>query len=300
MSSGLVMENGPRPDESAGGLPARPTWLKSPRSAKQAASGVKAPLVDIDSAASALPGSPRNWKEILLATVFRVGFGWGWLVSGVLHLALLAGLGIFVYTREPPKPAEISGVFGVLGDETILDSGSSLDAGGALAPIEFESTGSTSKLFDPTGHGSIPARVFGDVEGLLGGNGLGDGGDGSGGLGSVAGNIRVPPSAITKGSFTVWTEPEKPRPNLNYEIVIQVQLSREIKGYRLRDLTGLVTGTDHYEKVIKFKSTERRPVKDGVVQVRITIPGAREKMVKDTIRVHSDILKEEQTIEIVF
>jgi hypothetical protein len=189
-------------------------------------------------------------------------------------------------------------VFGVVGDETILDSSSSLDAGGSLAPLEFESTG-VAQMFDPTGGGSLPSRVFGDVNGALGGDGQGDGGSGSGGLGSVAGNIRVPSSAITKGSFTVWTEPEDPLPGRPYEIVIQVQLSREIKGYRLRDLTGLVTGTDGYEKPIRFKSTDRKAVKDGVVQVKIPIPGAN-RLVKDTIRVRSDVLKEEQTIEIVF
>lgn len=297
MSTGLVMGSGPQRDQPADGLPARPSWM-APRGAKKSPPPAKSALAVIDPTTSALPDQPRTWGEHLRRVVFRAEFGWGWVISGLLHLALLASLGLLVYHRKATAPVEINAVFGVAGDETILDSGVDADAGGSLAPLEFEAPGSTT-LVDPAGSGGVAARVFGDVDGIIGGDGLGDGGSGSGGLGSVAGNVRVPASAITKGSFTVWTEPEDPLPRRPYEIVIQVQLSSAIKGYRLRDLTGIVTGTDNFEKPIKFKSTERRAVKDGKVQVRIPIPGA-DKLVRDTIRVRSDILKEEQTIEIVF
>lgn len=299
MSSGLVMGSGPRPDDAPGGLPSRPAWMKSPRAAKPAAPLEKSPLVVVDPAVSALPAQPQTWSARLTSDVFLAAFGWGWIVSGLVHVAILASLGVIVYHQKAAERVQITGVFGVAGDETILDSGTDLDAGGSLAPLEFETAGVT-KLIDPTAHGTTPARVFGDVGGMVGGDGQGDGGSGSGGLGSVSGNLRVPPpSAITKGSFTVWTEPEDPSPGFSYEIVIEVKLSSEIKGYRLRDLTGMVTGTDRFEKPIKFKSTDRRAVKDGKVQVRIPIPGA-DKLVRDTIRIRSEVLKEEQTIEIVF
>ena len=298
MSSGMVIENGPRPDESAGQPPVRPAWMK-PRLIPIPSRSPRPSLTVVDPAVSALPERPHDWLSHLKSVVFRAAFGWGWLVSGVIHLALIGSLGLLVYHRQASKPVEITGVFGVAGNETILDSGTDLDAGGSLAPLEFEVAGASSHLIDPTASGSFAARVFGDADGVMGGDGLGDGGNGSGGLGSVAGNLRVPASAITKGSFTVWTEPEDPLPGRAYEIVIQVQLSSEIKGYRLRDLTGVVTGTDGFEKPIKFKSTDRRAVKEGKVQVRIPIPGA-DRLVRDTIRVHSDVLKEEQTIEIVF
>jgi len=297
VSAGLVMGSGSQADQPADGLPARPAWMPQ-RGARKPPPSAKSPLAIVDPTSSALPDSPRTWFERLQRVVFRAEFGWGWLISALLHVALLTSLGMLVYHRNATTPVEINAVFGVAGDETILDSGVDVNAGGSLAPLEFEAAGSTT-LVDPVGSGGVAARVFGDVDGIIGGDGLGDGGSGSGGLGSVAGNLRVPASAITKGSFTVWTEPEDPMPGRPYEIVIQVQLSSDIKGYRLRDLTGNVTGTDRFEKPIKFKSTERRAVKDGKVQVRIPIPGA-DKLVRDTIRVRSDILKEEQTIEIVF
>lgn len=257
------------------------------------------PAVSVDADGSALPPQPTTWTGRLAAEVFRVSFGMGWLVSGLIHIVLLGSLGLLAFHTHRSQPAEITGVFGVPGNDTVLDVESSMDAGGSLAPLEFESTGTPSTIVDPAGVGAMPSRILGDVAGQLGGNGLGDGGNGSGGLGSLAGNLRVPASAVTRGSFTVFTEPEDPVPGRPYEIVIQVKMSPEIKGYRLRDLTGRVTGTDGYEKAIRFKSTDRKAVKDGVVQVRIDIPGAQ-KLVKDTIFIRSEVLKEEQTIEIVF
>lgn len=294
----MVIEGGPQPEESAGQPPVRPGWMK-PRSMPSPSRSARPSLITVDPTVSALPDRPHDWLSHLKSVVFCAAFGWGWLVSGLIHLTLIGSLGLLAYQRQAARPVEITGVFGVAGNETILDSGTDLDAGGSLAPLEFEAVGSTSTLIDPTASGAFASRVFGDADGVMGGDGLGDGGNGSGGLGSVAGNLRVPASAITKGSFTVWTEPEDPLPRKPYEIVIQVQLSSEIKGYRLRDLTGAVTGTDGFEKPIKFKSTERKAVKDGKVQIRIPIPGA-DRLVRDTIRVHSDVLKEEQTIEIVF
>lgn len=280
----------------AGSLPVRPAWLKPQRVATKV---VPAPLVSVDPSVSVLPTKRGALAARLTGTIFRVGFGMGWLVSGLIHLVLLGTLGLFAYQTQRTQPTEIMGVFGVPGNDTVLDIDSSMNTGGSLAPLEFESAGTTSNIVDAAGVGVMPSRILGDIEGQLGGNGLGDGGNGSGGLGSIAGNLRVPASAITRGSFTVFTEPEDPLPGRPYEIVIQVKMSREIKGYRLRDLTGLVTGTDGYEKAIRFKATDRKAVKEGVVQVRIDIPGA-DRLVKDTIFIRSEILKEEQTIEIVF
>ncbi len=293
MATGQIIEGDARSIPHGGApAPARPAWFR-PRAAEgKPKETVPPPLpspLAVDPVLRATPtsGTPSVW-----------GIGFGWLVSTLVHVVLLAILGLFAYQTRTSQPTEITGVFGVPGGDTVLYIESSIDAGGSLAPLEFDAVGSTS-IIDPAGVGGMPSQVLGDVAGQLGGNGLGDGGNGSGGLGSIAGNIRAPASAVTKGSFTVWTEPEDPKPGQRYDIVIQVKLSRDIKGFRLRDLTGHVTGTDGFDKPIKFKSTERRPVKDGVVQVRIDIPGASE-LVKDTIQIRSEVLKEEQKIEIVF
>ena len=60
-----------------------------------------------------------------------------------------------------------------------------------------------------------------------------------------------------------------------------------------------MNGTDGYKQVIRFKRDETFTVVDGIVQVRIRVPGA-DRLVRDTIRVESKVLREKQTIEIEF
>ena len=86
---------------------------------------------------------------------------------------------------------------------------------------------------------------------------------------------------------------------ISYEIVIQFRLPTNVKTYRSSDLTGMVVGTDGYKQVIRFRRDEALNVRDGSVQVRIRVPGA-ERLVRDTIRVESKVLREKQTIEIEF
>src|SRR5581483_9879893 len=112
-------------------------------------------------------------------------------------------------------------------------------------------------------------------------------GNGEGGGDSKIGmNVRPPSSAITKGSFTVWTDPRDPNPGQAYDIVIQVKLPSTVTLYKLRDLEGTVHGTDKYFKAIQYSASERKAVKDGVIQVRVPIPGAA-VLVRDTIRIKS-------------
>lgn len=134
--------------------------------------------------------------------------------------------------------------------------------------------------------------------------------------------FRVPESgfAVTKGSFTAWTVPESPEPGQKYRIVIQVKFPDEIKTYRLSDLTGKVTGTDGYtqgipfdrdkrfavsytnekkrEVIIKDRS-ERIDVRNNKIQLVVTVPGAQ-RLVKDTIKLKSRKLREDQELTLVF
>jgi hypothetical protein len=133
------------------------------------------------------------------------------------------------------------------------------------------------------------------------GNGSGDGiGDGDGtGTGNMVGPIGVPKYAVTKGSYSVWTDPKDPEPGISYQIVIQFRLPRNVETYRGSDLSGMVIGTDGYKQAIRFSRTESFPVHDGSVQVRIRVPGA-DRLIRDTIRVESKLLREKQVIEIEF
>jgi hypothetical protein len=246
------------------------------------------PLVVVDESHSA-----RLWKRIIIA-VSLVNLGWGVIASGILHGLAIVVLGVIVFQQHNDGRFQIDGAFDAPLEEAVLDSKMELEVGGPAAKLEFIAA------TDATGDLETLAAMSDQIAGALTGNkdGSGDGGEGNG-INSMSSLMTAPAKAITRGSFTVWTKPEDPTPGLPYLIIIQVKLPKEVKGYRLRDLKGFVRGTDGYQKPIAFKTTDRRAVVDGLVQVQVFIPGAQQ-LVRDTINVRSDLLKEEQTIEIVF
>jgi hypothetical protein len=277
-----------RPAEAAS---PRPSWFKPRRTF-----GPEAPIVQI----AAEPDAPRRGGFLAQLAggwyaLRHLYLGWGMGVSLLLHGSVLILLACIVYHQNTRDNVQFEGIFGAPGDETILDLplDSTLNAtGDSAAPLEFIASTAVS---DSSSILANSDRILGALDGQIDGE-TGDGGEGQ--VGAMS-NVRVPDSAITKGSFTVWTEPEDPLPRQRYSIVIQVKLPKAVKQYRLRDLTGEVRGTDGYFKQIKYSSTERKGVKDGVVQLQVAIPGAVQ-LIRDTIRIKSDLLKEEQTIEIVF
>ncbi|MFG0333527.1 MAG: hypothetical protein ACF8TS_09215 [Maioricimonas sp. JB049] len=153
------------------------------------------------------------------------------------------------------------------------------------------------------------------------------GGGGASANGEAGGSIRLfePENAVRKGSFTAWWIPEaerfgeeveagqNPRPGQNYRIVIQIRVPEKLRVYRLSDLSGDVIGTDGYRQripeqafivdadgdLIPARRRRTAPVRDGIVQLVFRVPGARAD-VRDTITVASKMLKEEQSLELVF
>ncbi|MGE0173582.1 MAG: hypothetical protein AB7T49_12365 [Oligoflexales bacterium] len=111
----------------------------------------------------------------------------------------------------------------------------------------------------------------------------------------------VPEKAVTKGSFSAWTEPFDPKPGKDYDIVIEVRLPDGTSGYKKSDLSGQLIGTDGYEQEIgEFpEPVEEFSVQGTKAQLRIEVPGAQKK-VRDVIQIRSKLLKEEQSLEIVF
>ena len=113
----------------------------------------------------------------------------------------------------------------------------------------------------------------------------------------------VPDSAITKGSFTVWTEPEDPAPYEDYNVIVQVKLDSGISSYSKSDLTGNLVGTDGYTQILGkyalFDSLKHYPSKGYARLTTSTVPGSYEN-VRDDITITSKILNETQTISIVF
>lgn len=110
----------------------------------------------------------------------------------------------------------------------------------------------------------------------------------------------VPDSAVTKGRFTVWTEPENPKPGQRYRILIEVKVSEKLEKYPRCDLTGRILGTDGY--VQNFGGPAEHgfyAVKDQKVRLHVAVPGASQ-LVKDVIQVKSKRFDEEQRIELEF
>lgn len=139
--------------------------------------------------------------------------------------------------------------------------------------------------------------------------------------GASAFHFRMPAGglAVTKGSFTAWTEPANPKPFENYLIIIEIRLPDGIRSFRLNDLSGDVRGTDEYRQRIPYdagapmasavstadglkriRSSDQVDVVANKVQLVIKVPGAGRKLVRDTIRIRSRRLREEQELSLVF
>ena len=225
-------------------------------------------------------------------------------MSLAIHLALLMSLTVFVISgRTVAPPTSVSVEFGHSGGDTIIDpdleASLEMDGGHEAAPLQMVDL-SQSPSLDAIGF--IPGDA---LDGVVNGMGAGDGrgaGEGTGGgngTGIGVPAINVPSFAVTKGSYSAWTQPRDPDPGQNYVIVIQVRVPQSIREYRGSDLTGMVTGTDGYKQKIVFKTTDKFPVKDGAVEIRVPVPGAS-KLVRDTIRIESRLLREKQTLRIEF
>lgn len=214
--------------------------------------------------------------------------------SLTIHGLIILLLGLIAWDRSE------HGLIGLIGEfsqptepgaDLLIDSQLEIDPGGSPMPIEIASLseqleGMNSQLdaFEPRG-------------GI--GNGTGGGeGDGSA-LEAGAPMVNVPARAVTKGSFSAWTEPEDPQPFEPYVIIISVRLPEKIKKYRPRDLSGIVLGTDGYKQLIRFSTSQVVDPEAGVVQFQIQVPGARQ-LVRDTIRIESKLLKEKQVLQLEF
>jgi len=111
--------------------------------------------------------------------------------------------------------------------------------------------------------------------------------------------------AVTKGSFTVWTEPLDPLPNQPYLIIVQLRVPEELQTFPKSDLKIEVAGTDSFYLLLPdpkrgFQLVGSLPVVAGQAQIAIPIPGAPH-LVRDAIRIESrTILKEKQSLLIEF
>lgn len=226
----------------------------------------------------------------------------GLVVSFIIHTTLLSAMAIVVVSRVNSDQGIVD-VFGVPnGDPNGSETGEidfdsavlgPVDPGHDAGPLEFPDMAEIINV------GAGAAGRPGDaLRGVAGGEGTGSGSGGGDGNGFALPAVKIPKYAVTKGSFSVWTDPKDPVPGISYEVVIQFRLPANIKRYKGSDLSGMVVGTDDYKQRIQLGS-RTFPVEDGSVQVRVRVPGANQ-LVRDTIRVESKLLREKQVIEIEF
>ena len=236
----------------------------------------------------------RPWLERFISRQGWIGMG----VSFLVHGAILLILAFIVMSTTSRDTISVMGLFGdadEVGGDVILDTTLPIDPGDSSMDMADMSQ-SLESLPDVGGLGGALEENI--RVGFGGTGGDGQGGEGEG-IGVAAPTLRIPSHAQTKGSFSAWTDPRDPKPNENYSIVIQIRLPEKIKKYRGSDLTGTVTGTDRYKQTIRFRYSEQFPVEDGLVEIRIPVPGGGFR-VRDTIRIESKLLKEKQTFEIEF
>ncbi len=258
-------------------------------------------------ASDAVPAAPRSWWAASLA-LFGLGTaeGTGGLgVSLAVHGVLLFAMALWAVDSQVDAGGLMLSAFQGAEETSelaVIDALSDPAGGSAIrmapVPSEFASNDGPGISVEV-----LTAATGGVAEGAGAGTEEGDG-DGDG---ANAETIILPGGGkgIRKGSFTVWTIPPDPRPMQKYAIVIEVDLPEELRlrRYPKRDLYGEVKGSDSFRQVIPGNGADARrgylPIRNGKVQFVLGIPGA-ESLVRDRIKVGSKLLKESQTLELVF
>ncbi len=257
--------------------PAAPAPQPSPKAKPRKAPSRRSAPVVVPEAEDEQP----TWKDTVVRWL-RNGTGAGYGISIAVHVLLLLVLSLWVLHR--PQQEEL---ITTLQHSDMVDMASIQDVEIEKLEDDFEPQ-VNDPLFQPAplsapdiGIGTLASSLTETKPGGF--------------------ELKIPEQAVTKGSFTVWTEPADPEPGQDYVIKIQIKLNRKMKRYPRRDLKGKVVGTDGY--VDHFGGPTEPgylPVEGDTVRYdALEVPSAS-KLIKDVITVESKILNEKQTIELVF
>lgn len=254
-----------------------------------------------------------EWIRDALTSPDAMGY---YLSTGLHLLAFLLAAFIFTVVTDvfdDPPPLQAS-----LGEEEVIDGKARFEAVIEVNKGEVQGDSAMDRLANlvrPNNDGELQTLPEQAVPSLM---------RSSGETGDESENeflLRVPEGglAVTKGSFTAWTIPARPRPGENYQIIIEVKLKEGTPRYRLSDLIGTVKGTDGFSQKLPYDKSARRPsmfmnqnnvlqaiqektvapVRNNKVQLIVEIPGAGAD-IQDTINIRSRRLRESQTLMIVF
>ncbi|MEZ6127634.1 MAG: hypothetical protein R3C59_03065 [Planctomycetaceae bacterium] len=260
----------------------------------------------------------RTWSELLLGAAAT-----SYYLSFLLHLvaystaaAVFVWLGHHLLEQEkdvPPLRASLDDVDHE-GEQPKFEAVADLDLTQADSQTREERLSSNLRIVKDGLDAAMPNDF---LPSMMGSDENGD---------STAGSeeflFKLPESglAVTKGSFTVWADPEVPRVNEDYKLIVEIRLPDSVRAYRINDLSGRVIGSDGYHQKIPYDSNSRGAVsytdenlkvvpissssesikvRDNKVQLVINVLGAA-RLVKDVIQVRSRRLKENQELELIF
>ncbi len=219
-------------------------------------------------------------------------------ISIFMHVLIALPLSIVVFHQELTDLG-VNTLMAVQGEDLTAESLDEtpvfqVDTSGGLSSDSLDKMLTASAVSNAFGPSSL--KVPEDIGSVSKGEGEGTG-DGIGN-GLNIGGYKMPEGgkAVNKGSFTAWTVPDDPAPGEDYKIVIQVKYKKRNQKIPAGDITGSVVGTDKFRLMISPHTSE---VIADANQVVIFVPGAAAR-VRDTIRVYSAMLKENQRLEIVF
>lgn len=272
---------------------------------------------------------------------------WGLTFSMLLHVLMLLIMALWVFPGKIPLEELLTiGSHSKVGIEHNLTESPEISLTAAGGELKAERLVAPSELLvPPSPDFELPASVDRSLardaaEGIGKDKKQGVGNEDEGIASAPTGGAKRTGNAVTRGSFTAWTVPEKPKPRQPYYVLIEIRVPKKFgKRYKADDLSGSIRGNDStvnakykdYEQEIPWDRklpllggpTYRRhtfridarknwiwlnprarhkivPVVNGTAKIAIKVPGAAVQRVKDTINIRSKLLNEKQKLEIVF
>lgn len=274
---------------------------------------------------------PTNWKQNIVRSIIG-GLGVGFGVSMLLHIVAIVGFAFWVLDLDKLLPEFVinAGVENP-GVEVKLDTTMPIElaqkAGGP--PVQ------ESKLFNPNEfippNLEIDTEIPADLENRINELAAKDAGTGNAkGKGAAESDspsgkrgTGVGRNAVSKGKFTVWSEPPNPDVEQSYRIGIRVEIPKDVKKFRVNDLSGSVSGDldGHRQNIphdlkwgppkVYYRGKYINLRKTGFVPVHtrggkkyatiyIWVPGSQVPKTTDTVQIRSKLLKESQSLKIEF
>lgn len=239
-----------------------------------------------------------QWHEVLRRRWLGKDALGSYAISMVMHIVAALLLSLVVFHEEIANLG-INTLFAEQSDDLTgdaLDDSAifQIDTSGGQTGEDLDAMLSANAISTALGPSALQAP---EVAGAVIGEGDGEGSKVGEGL--SLGGFQMPEGGkgvVKKGSFAAWTVPEDPAPGEDYKIIIQVRYKSRNQKMPTGDISGSVIGTDKYRLMISPHTSEIIPEANQVV---VNIPGAAAR-VRDTIRVYSAILRENQRLEIVF